>query len=109
MTDFSRSAVDTALARRLESALEKMDAEPATAKSFPLQIAKSMIRNVVLALQGNRQPAPVRKLHLLGARFDLVQSSDRPPEEAIESAYLNRTPEPDPACLAQQPEGDDAA
>ena len=109
---YERSAVDAALARRLDQAIDKILDDPAAAKSFPVQIGIAMIRTVERALRGEgQQPAPVRKLSLAVARrgFELVQESGRPPDEAIESQFLNREPEPDPACLARQPDEPEGA
>jgi len=129
MTDFSPDAVQAHLLRELEQGIDRIEA--LARRDWPVRLECSRLRGFVAALRKEHLPldtdadrrmeelraaqpveshakvVPMRKLALVGRVFDLVQESGRPPDRSIESSYLNREPEPDPACLAEQ-EVDDA-
>ena len=89
MTDFSRSAVDAALAAELSRAERQIDdAEKAMLHAtICFGAARATIANVRAALAQPKRP--FRKLALAGPRFDLVQESGRPADHEIERRFLS--------------------
>ena len=84
MTDFSPDAVQAHLVSELDRAERQIDdAEKAMLHAtICFGAARATIANVKAALA---QPkGPMRKLALVGPRFDLVQESGRPPDREIE-------------------------